>query len=764
MKDFNNPLFESLVFKANRYGMLDEQESSGKAPSGAVYQDFAVSLTTIGAKLVENYIKAVAGYPETDFKKKYMTELPSKIGEIAKAVNPQDNINAQITALLTAVTKELNDFLGQSKNDGVYGKHLVKWRNALRDAFSNYKLGIEDAKTYMAKYTGTFDPKVTAMLSNSLASIKTGVEKAAKEREEFTANRESLNISRYTKTGESATGSMGIIEKLVDKKIVIDFRSFSTVVNEEKLTKRQAKKEANGLLADIDSTIGSINGVLTQLAARESDPRRKDFKSIQMKPAFAQIGGDINDIRTQITDDAGNLKPRRDLAELPLDQLGSDFDKAQTLFTDKQKEYEDLYSKEEGGMKSTKTLDVATPEVNKRISDGDQVFGTLSSLSLYAGQMAAEEMAKPPAAAAGTAGTAGSAGAASTGDFKIKEPIKKGSKDKENIKKFQQLVIDKMKSLKGKAGWYDSLEASAKQFGNFGSKTDSAIKGIKGGLKIKDGNSDITQELIDKVSSWDGKIEESYSLHEQFDLKASNAAAGVSSSGSSSKGGSKGSGEGSPKKTSAFKCIKDLESGLTISGGTATLKRDGGSTHEFKSNGTYRFYYAGTKKWMEGTWKCVEGGFEAYTKEDSDTYYGKAGVNNWKTNLDSDKAAAAAEASKAAAAIRTKGEEAAKALLNALAGATEDEKAVYKIFKEQITSKEIFEATETAWASIWPSDADLTFGNGYYAKKTWAEIFKRHHSYTGKKGQGLYTTIQKLFNDAEISRLNGYLPSGVPKF
>ena len=528
MKDFNNPLFESLVFKANRYGMLDEQESSGKAPSGAVYQDFAVSLTTIGAKLVENYIKAVAGYPETDFKKKYMTELPSKIGEIAKAVNPQDNINAQITALLTAVTKELNDFLGQSKSDGVYGKHLVKWRNALRDAFSNYKLGIEDAKTYMAKYTGTFDPKITATLSNSLTAIKTGVEKAAKEREEFTANRESLNVSRYTKTGESATGSMGIIEKLIDKKIAIDFKTFSTIVNEEKLTKRQAKKEARGLLADIDSTIGSINGVLTQLAARESDPRRQDFKSIQMKPAFAQIGGDINDIRTQITDDAGNLKPRRDLAELPLDQLGSDFDKAQTLFTDKQKEYEDLYSKEEGGMKSTKTLDVATPEVNKRISDGDQVFGTLSSLSLYAGQMAAEEMAKPPAAAAGTAGTAG---AASSGDLKIKEPIKKGSKDKENIKKFQQLVLDKMKSLKGKAGWYDSLEASAKQFGNFGSKTDSAIKGIKGGLKIKDGNSDITQELIDKISSWDGKIEESYSLHEQFDLKASNAAAGGGSSG-----------------------------------------------------------------------------------------------------------------------------------------------------------------------------------------------------------------------------------------
>ena len=526
MKDFNNPLFESLVFKANKYGMLDEQESSGKAPSGAVYQDFAVSLTTIGSKLVENYIKAVAGYPETAFKKKYMTELPSRIGEIAKAVNPQDNINAQITALLTAVTKELNDFLGQSKSDGVYGKHLVKWRNALRDAFSNYKLGIEDAKTYMAKYTGTFDPKVTAMLSNSLASIKTGVEKAAKEREEFTANRESLNASRYTKTGESETGSMGIIEKLVDKKIAIDFRSFSTIVNEEKLTKRQAKKEAKGLLADIDSTIGGINGVLTQLAARESDPRRKDFKSIQMKTAFAQIGGDINDIRTQITDDAGNLKPRRDLAELPLDQLGSDFDKAQTLFTDKQKEYEDLYSKEEGGMKSTKTLDVATPEVNKRISDGDQVFGTLSSLSLYAGQMAAEEMAKPPAAAAGTAGTAGTAGSAgAAGTIKLAAPLKRGAKG-DQVKAVQELIMKKMKDKLANSEVYKKFSKYGAD-GIFGKSTAAIIPLLKSGFELTDKSSEVTQELVDKLSA----VKESFIFEQEFNMDAYNKAESGGSSG-----------------------------------------------------------------------------------------------------------------------------------------------------------------------------------------------------------------------------------------
>ena len=238
-----------------------------------------------------------------------------------------------------------------------------------------------------------------------------------------------------------------------------------------------------------------------------------------------------------------------------------------------------------------------------------------------------------------------------------------------------------------------------------------------------------------------------------------------SGGGSSSGGGSKGSSEGSPKKSSAFKCIKNLESGLTVSGGTATLKRDSGSIHEFKSDGTYRFYHSQSKKedkWLSGTWKCVDGGWEAYTKADGDTYYSKEG--NWKTNLDSDKAAAAAEASKATAAIRTKGEEAAKGLLNALGGNSEDEKAVYKIFKEQITSKEIFDATEAAWNSIWPSSQDMGYGSGYYAKKSWAEIFKKHHSYTGKKGFSLRGAIDNLFSDAETARLNGYLPTGVKPF
>lgn len=756
MKYFNNPLFESLVFKANGYGILDEQGNSGKAPPRTVYQDFAVSLAIIGSKLVENYIKAVAGYPETAFKKKYIKELPSKIGDLTKVVNPQDNINAQITALLTAVTKEVNDFLGQSKSDGVYGKHLVKWRNALRDAFSYYKMGIEEAKTYMAKYTGTFDPKITATLYKSLTAIKTGVEKAAN------ANHESLNVSRYNKTGESATGSMGIIEKLIHKKIAIDFSTFSTLVNEENLTKRQAKKEAKGLLADIDSTIGSINGVLTQLAARESDPRRENFKSIQMKSSFAQIGGDINDIRTQITDDAGNLKPRRDLAELPLDQLGSDFDKAQTLFTDKQKEYEDLYSNEEGGLKSTKTLDIATPEVNKKISDGDQFFGTLSSLSLYAGQMAAEEIAKTTAAATGNAGTSG---AASLGDFKIKDPIKKGSNDKENIKKFQQLVLDKMKSLKSKAGWYDSLEASAKQFGNFGSKTDSAIRGIKGGLNIKDGNSDITQELIDKISSWDGKIKESYSLLEQFDLKASNAASGsggsLKSPSKRSSGGESGSkSSGTEIKSTAFDCIKKTESKLIIKGKQATITRDNGSIHTFNSDGTYKFYYITKKKTQEGNWKCTDDSYEAYTEEDKDTYYGSK--KDWKSNLDNAEKAKAEGDKKAAEALSDEAGEICKEILVNLAGDTEEEEAIMDIFQKKITTAAMFNAVETFWNNkFWPSTGQLRNSKLYYKNKSVKEITKGMDYKIGKYGSSLRDVIRKYFNNGQIARLNSYLPSGI---
>ena len=321
----------------------------------------------------------------------------------------------------------------------------------------------------------------------------------------------------------------------------------------------------------------------------------------------------------------------------------------------------------------------------------------------------------------------------------------------ENIDNYTDVIIKNLTKIYNLATYLQSLGITFKFFfqENLFSNDEYELENI--------------QELIDKLAAEN----ESFVFEQGFNMDAYNKAKNrLSGGGSSSKGGSGGgSGGGSPKKSSAFKCIKDLESGLTVSGGTATLKRDSGSIHEFKSDGTYRFYHSQSKKedkWLSGTWKCVDGGWEAYTKADGDTYYSKEG--NWKTNLDDDKAAAAEAAAKAAAAIRTKGEEAAKGLLNALGGNTEDEKAVYKIFKEQITSKEIFDATEAAWGSIWPSPQDLGYGSGYYGKMSWAEIFKKHHSYTGKKGFSLRGAINNLFSDAEVGRLNGYLPSGVAKF
>lgn len=513
MKNFPNPLFESLIFKANVYGMIDEQTDPAKDPKVAIFKDFARSLALIGSKLVVNYVTAISSYPNTELKAKYYNQLPEKLGKIAEAVNPLDNISAQMDALLAAVTKELQEFLAASQQDGVYAKPLAAWRNALRDGFSSYKLAIGEAKKYMEKtYPKVKDEKIDNILNQAILDMQGSLKDEIGKEKEFTDGREKINASLSTEE----YGNKGIIEKLVDKKVAVDFNTFvSLSINEG--AKGEAKDKAKKLLVSINSTLGSIDGVLNQIYVKEADPRRKDFKSIQMKPTFAQIAADINDVKDQITVDGTNLKSRKELVDLPLDDLTSTFEKSQELFLGKKDEYIKTSTTEEEGLTSIKTLDVQVPEINKMIGQGDGYFERLFGLANNAGQIAAEESSKQkdakPAEKKAEVASA----------LKIKGPIKKGTKSEE-VKAFQQLVVDKMKDLKGNAT-FDNLAAASKQFGNFGGKTAAAVKFLKAGFGIKDNTSDITQELIDKISSHDGKIiGESFSLFEEFDLKAAKAA------------------------------------------------------------------------------------------------------------------------------------------------------------------------------------------------------------------------------------------------
>ena len=762
-----NPLFESLIKKVQTYENPKMSEQAATPPKGTVFSDFVKSIAQIGTKLVDQYIGAIKSYPDTKIKKDYVSTMPDKLAAILASVDTTKTVGIQVDGLFKAVKAEASAFFASGKNDVEVVKFLKPWREAFQNGFNAYQQAVNSAMEYIKTQDEANQSKMTdpeyEMISKAVKASIDGYIKSTKIESTLKDNWGTNESYFYKRLSSQMNESSSVLDQLISNKICVDFNTYNKILNEAK-EDRVARRAAKATRINGENLGAQIDAVLSVIGSRLSDPAKAKFKSLAMKDQFMSIATNLSQIQTELTIDDKELK------NVNFDELNKQLTNLQTLFDDKKKSFETAYAEEEKGSRSFKTLEVATPEVTKYLTDGDTQFAQLSILAQKAANMAAEEAKKPKPAtgasgASGTSGTAGSAGSAGSagaaGAFKLTSTLKRGAKGDE-VKAAQKLIMDKMKNkLKDDPEYKKFAKYGAD--GKFGGSTADIVILLKGGLGLTDTSSDITQELIDKLAAEN----ESFVFEQGFNMDAYNKAKNrLSGGGSSSKGGSGGgSGGGSPKKSSAFKCIKDLESGLTVSGGTATLKRDSGSIHEFKSDGTYRFYHSQSKKedkWLSGTWKCVDGGWEAYTKADGDTYYSKEG--NWKTNLDDDKAAAAEAAAKAAAAIRTKGEEAAKGLLNALGGNAEDEKAVYKIFKEQITSKEIFDATEAAWGSIWPSPQDLGYGSGYYGKMSWAEIFKKHHSYTGKKGFSLRGTINNLFSDAEVGRLNGYLPSGVAKF
>ena len=762
-----NPLFESLIKKVQTYENPKMSEQAATPPKGTVFSDFVKSIAQIGTKLVDQYIGAIKSYPDTKIKKDYVSTMPDKLAAILASVDTTKTVGIQVDGLFKAVKAEASAFFASGKNDVEVVKFLKPWREAFQNGFNAYQQAVNSAMEYIKTQDEANQSKMTdpeyEMISKAVKASIDGYIKSTKIESTLKDNWGTNESYFYKRLSSQMNESSSVLDQLISNKICVDFNTYNKILNEAK-EDRVARRAAKATRINGENLGAQIDAVLSVIGSRLSDPAKAKFKSLAMKDQFMSIATNLSQIQTELTIDDKELK------NVNFGELDKQLTNLETLFADKKKSFEEAYAGEEKNSRSFKTLEVATPEVTKYLTDGDTQFGQLSILAQKAANMAAEEAKKPKPAtgasgASGTSGTAGSAGSAGSagaaGAFKLTSTLKRGAKGDE-VKAAQKLIMDKMKNkLKDDPEYKKFAKYGAD--GKFGGSTADIVILLKGGLGLTDTSSDITQELIDKLAAEN----ESFVFEQGFNMDAYNKAKNrLSGGGSSSKGGSGGgSGGGSPKKSSAFKCIKDLESGLTVSGGTATLKRDSGSIHEFKSDGTYRFYHSQSKKedkWLSGTWKCVDGGWEAYTKADGDTYYSKEG--NWKTNLDDDKAAAAEAAAKAAAAIRTKGEEAAKGLLNALGGNAEDEKAVYKIFKEQITSKEIFDATEAAWGSIWPSPQDLGYGSGYYGKMSWAEIFKKHHSYTGKKGFSLRGAINNLFSDAEVGRLNGYLPSGVAKF
>ena len=766
-----NPLFESLIKKVQTYENPQMSEQAATPPKGTIFSDFVKSIAQIGTKLVDQYIGAIKSYPDTKIKKEYVSTMPDKLAAILASVDTTKTVGIQVDGLFKAVKAEASAFFASGKNDVEVVKFLKPWREAFQNGFNAYQQAVNSAMEYVKQQETAGTAKMTdvefEMLQKSIAASIEGYNKSTKIESTLKDNWGTNESYFYERLSSQMNESSSVLDQLISNKVCVDFNTYNKILNEAK-EDRVARRAAKATRINGENLGAQIDAVLSVIGSRLSDPAKAKFKSLAMKDQFMSIATNLAQIQTELTIDDKELK------NVNFSELDKQLTNLETLFADKKKSFEEAYAGEEKNSRSFKTLEVATPEVTKFLTDGDTQFGQLSILAQKAANMAAEE-AKKPKPATGTSGSAGSSGSSgssgSTGTKVTATEVKKSDvpkgKKSDEVKKFQEEVVAKYAKDKRLSATqvYKDLKNSldSGQGGYFGPKTDAMVKMLKTGFKLSDTGLDITKELIDKINAQ--QIKESRIFEQDFDYDAAEKVGSPSSTKSSSSGGSKVSGEESPKKSSAFKCIKNLESGLSVSGGTATLKRDSGSIHEFKSDGTYRFYHSQSKKedkWLSGTWKCVDGGWEAYTKADGDTYYSKEG--NWKTNLDDNKAAAAEAAAKAAGAIRAKGEEAAKGLLNALAGNAEDEKAVYKIFKEQITSKEIFDATEAAWNSVWPSKQDLGYGSGHYGKMSWAEILKNHPGPKGKKGFSLRGAIDDLFSDAETARLNGYLPSGVKPF
>ncbi len=754
-----NPLFESLVNRANSYKnpFLNEQD---KPQPGTVFSDYVKSLAKLGNDLAANFIIAVNSYPEpSKFKDEYIANLPAKIQAAVDAIDTKKTIGPQLEDFYNALRQEVNNFLSASKGDTEYVNLLDEWRKNLSSGFKNYKVAIDKAMVYVKQQDESGQARMEdsdwellkKLVSGGLAKLKDEMQTKAT----LAGESKSFIPEEFSTRGQ-------VMEQLIHNKIAIDFNSFNRIVNEAK-EDRVARRNARAESARVETLEGSVKGVLELIAMRSGDPSKKNFKSLAMNGEFVSLIKSVAEVRAELSVDDEQKK------DIDFKQVGKTISNLESLFKSKKDAFDKAYDEESKTLRSFKTLSIATPEVEKYKQDGDNAFSTLPMLSQNAANQAAIERKKPtPTGDSGTAGTAGTAGSAgASAPFKLENTVKYDAKKRgsvnDDVKKVQQLIIDKIgKSSKGKDSELYKKFSKYGADGKFGQNTGNLISSIKAGLGLKDTSSDITQELVDKLSS--EVFESLYSVRENFDWDAYTAKSNSFSS-SGSKSGSSGSGSGGEKKSSTFNCIRSADNTTKISGGKATIERENKNKHTFNADGTYSFFYASKNETLKGTWKCTPEGFEAYTDSDKDTFYGTPGVMDWKSNMDQAEKAKADAVAKAAADLQVKAGEICKKILVKMSGANEREEEAAAVFRDEVTTPEMFKAVETFWNNKWwPSQRQMMNAPSYYNKMSVDEITKFMEYKKDKSGFGLRNLVQFYFDNSQKALLNGYLPSGVKKF
>jgi hypothetical protein len=513
-----NPLFESLLKKVQTYQNpgITEQES-GTPPKGTIFSDFVKSLAQIGTKLVDQYIAAVKSYPDTKIKKEYEKGLPDKLAAILASVDKTKTVGIQVDSLFKAVRAEATAFFKLGEGDTEVVKFLKPWRESFRSGFNAYQQAVNSAMEYVKKQEAAGSAKMTdaeyEMISKAVSSSIDGYNKSTQVESTLKDDWGSNEGHSYKEVSNSVNESTPAIDQLISNKICVDFNTYNKIINEAK-EDRVARRAAKAATIEGENLGAQIDGVLSVIGSRLSDPTKAKFKSLAMKDQFMSIATNLSQVQTELAVDDKELK------NVNFGEINKQISNLKTLFDDKKKSFESTYAEEEKNTRSFKTLEVATPEVTKFLSDGDIQFGQLSILAQKAANLAAEEAKKPQAATGGTGGTGATGATGDTGStIKISNPVKyaDGNRGKVNddVKKAQQLIIDK---LGKKLADDDSYKRFSKYGadGKFGQNTRNIIVGVKAGLGMGDTSSDVTQEFFDKLSV----VKESVSfIREDFNLE-----------------------------------------------------------------------------------------------------------------------------------------------------------------------------------------------------------------------------------------------------
>jgi hypothetical protein len=630
-----------------------------------------------------------------------MKTFTDKLKAIENSIDITKTPSIQLDGLFNNVKNEATAFFGLgAKEDKRLVKYLEPWRDSFRTGFQLYTQAFKSLMEYVKKQEESGQAKIS---ETEKGMMKAGVSKFIAS---LTASFEKNKTITDTKWGEPVVGESlvrdsSVIERLIQSKICVDFNTFNTVINEAK-EDRVARRASRAIRPKIEALQANISNVLNQIGGRLGDPAKANFKSLAMAEEFNKIANTLVSIQDELSIDKAELK------NVQFDDLNKQVDNLVDLFNSKKESYDKTYSEEEKTLRSSKTLEIATPEVAKFIADGDAQFDALSDLSqkganlfsadiekeksdkAQADKLKGESQPKNPGKKDGEIqkGQDGAdwkwddkakvwnkvevANAVSTSDIKIAAPIKKGTKS-DQVKPVQQLIIDKMKKKLANDAAYKKF-AKYGADGKFGGSTGSVISAIKAGLGLEDKSSDITQEFVDKLSA----VKESFVFEQEFNMDAYNKAIG-----------SGGGGDTKPakklKKASAVK--KDIPVAK-----------------------------------IENVMKDKE----------------------IKTPVDAKKI-----------------ENATKKLLLAMTGAYEDENKVYAVFQDDINTKDEFEALRQSWNSMKITAIDLQKAESVWKNYTVAQLAEKN------KARTRLVTLQLLFrnsfSDSELNRLNSYLPDGVKK-